>query len=212
MQWLFSSCHECPTCRRGTAHICPRQCNTGRSCPGTLQQYVVADARHIFEIPDGLAGEVAAPLLCAGLTMMGAARDLRSHGLARGDWVVILGSGGGLGHMGIQIAARAMGLRVIAVDSGSSKRSVSIESGAEVFIDFNESDVAAEVAKHTGEGAAAIMVVSDAEDAFRLSAHLARPGGTILCIGLPPDHLEIPISVGTCIRKGMMSFQFSCLA
>ncbi|KAL6854792.1 hypothetical protein ACO1O0_005919 [Amphichorda felina] len=93
-----------------------------------------------------------------------------------------------------------MGLRVIAVDSGSSKRSVSIESGAEVFIDFNESDVAAEVAKHTGEGAAAIMVVSDAEDAFRLSAHLARPGGTILCIGLPPDHLEIPISVALTIK------------
>ena len=206
VQWLYSCCHECPTCRRGSSHICPRQGNTGRSCPGTLQQYVVADSRHIFEIPEALSGELAAPLLCAGLTMMGAARDLRAHGLAQGDWVVILGSGGGLGHIGIQIAARVMGLRVIAVDKGSSKRSVSLESGAEVFVDYTESDVAAEVTKHTGEGAAGVMVVSDAEEAFRLSARLARPAGIILCIGLPPDQQEIPVSVGMCIRKGMTRF------
>lgn len=203
VRWLFSCCYECPTCQRGTMHVCPHQSNTGRTCPGTLQQYVIADARHIVEIPGGLPSEVAAPLLCAGLTMMGALGEVR-HSLVKTDWVVILGSGGGLGHIGIQLASRVLGLRVIAVDSGPTKRSLSLKSGAEVFVDYTNSDISAEVQKHTGEGAAAVIVVSDSKDAFRLSAEISRPTGTILCVGIPPNDLDIPISVSLCIRKGMM--------
>lgn len=175
--------------------------NTGRSCPGTLQQFVVADSRHLTEVPDTLTGEIAAPLLCAGLTMMGAIGQLPEDVVA-GDWLVIIGSGGGLGHIGVQIAAKAKGFKVIAVDTGASKRSISLDSGATAFVDYATQDVAVEVKNLTGEGAAAVIVVSDSEQGFRLSAHIARPLGTILLVGLPPESLEIPISVMMSIRKG----------
>jgi alcohol dehydrogenase, propanol-preferring len=201
VKWLHSSCNECSSCMAGYPNNCPKQSNTGRSCPGTLQQYVVADSRYVSTIPDGLASEVAAPLLCAGLTMIGAVEKLDPC-MRPGDWVVISGSGGGLGHIGVQIASRMRGWRVIAIDAGEVKRQTSLASGAEVFIDYEDQDVAEEVLRLTGEGAHGVIVVPGTEEAFRLAPQLARSRATIACVGLPQETLDIPISVMTCVRKG----------
>lgn len=201
VKWLYQSCRQCDSCTRGFRHNCPGQMNTGRSCPGTLQQYVVADPRYVTEIPEAVPGELAAPLLCAGLTMMGAVGELEAA-LSKGDWVVVLGSGGGLGHIGVQIAARMRGYRVIGVDTGASKRDVSIESGAEVFVDYVAEDVEAAVKRATGEGAHAVIVVPSDEEAFRAAPGLVRNRGSIVCVGLPADDLDVPIPVMTVIRKG----------
>ncbi|KAH6679984.1 chaperonin 10-like protein [Plectosphaerella plurivora] len=202
VKWLSGSCNECASCKSGFRHNCPRQVNTGRSCPGTLQQYVVADPRYVTEIPAGVAAEVAAPLLCAGLTMMGAVAAVKD-GMTKGDWVVILGSGGGLGHIGVQIASRMRDFRVIGVDAGEDKRELTLESGAEAFIDYREEDVAAKVVSLTGEGAHAVLVVPGTKDAFAIAPSLARNRATIACVGLPADDLDIPISVMTCVRKAL---------
>lgn len=203
IKWLYRSCKKCCACSQGFRHNCAKQLNTGRSCPGTLQQYVVADPDYVTAVPDDIPGEIAAPLLCAGLTMMGAIGAVQD-GLSPGDWIVILGSGGGLGHIGVQIAARMRGLKVIGVDSGSAKRRVSLDSGAEAFIDYAlQQDVAGAVTSLTGgEGAHALIVVPSSEAAFRLAPHLVRSRGIIACVGLPSDHLDIPIPVMLCIRKG----------
>ena len=55
-----------------------------------------------------------------------------------GDWIVLPGAGGGLGHLAVQYA-RAMGLRVIAVDTGADKKKLVMGLGAEKWIDFKES-------------------------------------------------------------------------
>jgi propanol-preferring alcohol dehydrogenase len=204
VKWLFRSCNECASCKAGFRHNCPRQSNTGRTCPGTLQQYVVADPRYVTEIPEGVPGEVAAPLLCAGLTMMGAMTAVESA-TTRGDWMVILGSGGGLGHIGVQIASRMRGFRVIGVDAGEEKRELSLSSGAEAYIDYRDGDVAAKVMELTGEGAHAVIVVPGTREAFEIAPSLARSRATIACVGLPKDDLEIPISVMTCVRKGELT-------
>jgi len=70
-------------------------------------------------------------MLCAGVTVYGA---LRKSGAQSGDWVALMGAGGGLGHLAVQLAAKGMGLRVIGIDSGSKKDFV-MECGAEAFID-----------------------------------------------------------------------------
>ncbi|KAJ6104032.1 hypothetical protein N7523_010352 [Penicillium sp. IBT 18751x] len=158
IKWLYNACTECSVCQRGFANNCAKQLNTSRHVPGTLQQYTIVDARFITMIPEGVSDEVAAPLLCAGLTMAGALGHLDNE-LQPGDWVVISGSGGGLGHIGVQIAARVRKLRVIAIDSGDAKRKLSLQSGAEAFIDFKTEDVAARVLELTEEGAHATVVV-----------------------------------------------------
>src|SRR5699024_6165370 len=113
---------------------------------------------------------VAAPLLCAGLTMSGALGKLTD--VPKNDWVVIFGAGGGLGHVGVQIASRLDKFRVIAVDTGNTKRELSLKCGAERFVDFESEDVEAVVKELTGEGAAAVLVVPGSEAAFALAPSL----------------------------------------
>ncbi|KLT46233.1 GroES-like protein [Cutaneotrichosporon oleaginosum] len=190
IKWLHNACGACSLCRKGRPNNCASQTNTGKHVPGTLAQYVVGAATHVSRIPEGLASEVAAPLLCAGLTMVGALNPLKE--LEKGDWVVISGSGGGLGHVGVQLAA-ARGLRVIAVDAGKSKKTLSLESGATAFIDYKTDDVASEVRRITEEGAHAAIVVPGDATAFEAAPPLVRNGGVIVCVGLPPNDYTLPI-------------------
>lgn len=176
--------------------------------PGTLQQYVIADARFLTLIPEGVTDEVAAPLLCAGLTMVGALSKLDNE-LQAGDFVVISGSGGGLGHIGVQIASRMKGLRVIAVDSGDDKRALSLESGAEVFFDYKTEDVIARVREFTGEGAHATIVVPGTKEALKMAPNLVRNMGFVVNVGLPPNDLDIPLSATLCTARGKMRM-WSC--
>jgi len=207
IKWLYNACNKCSICKRGFANNCAKQLNTSRHVPGTLQQYAVADARFVSRIPDGVPDEVAAPLLCAGLTMAGALGHLDE--LQPGDWVVISGSGGGLGHIGVQIAARVKKLRVIAVDSGDAKRKLSLESGAEAFIDFKMEDVAIRVIELTGEGAHATVVVPGTKEAFKTAPTLVRNMGHIICVGLPPNDMDLPISATLCAAR-CKAFPISC--
>ncbi|KAJ5180930.1 hypothetical protein N7492_004140 [Penicillium capsulatum] len=202
VKWLYSACGGCSVCQRGFPQNCAKQLNTSRHVPGTLQQYVVADARFISRIPTGVPAEIAAPLLCAGLTMAGALSHLEKE-LQPGDWVVISGSGGGLGHLGVQLAARVQELRVIAVDSGESKRDLSLASGAEVFIDYQHEDVPARVQEVTGEGAHATIVVPGTREAFHTAALVVRNMGHLVTVGLPRNDIELPISATICAARGL---------
>ncbi len=199
IKWLHNACGACSLCKKGRPNNCAKQTNTGKHVPGTLAQYVVAATAHVSRIPEGLASDVAAPLLCAGLTMAGALNPLKE--LEKGDWVVISGSGGGLGHVGVQLAA-ARGFRVIAVDEGASKKALSLESGAEVFIDFKTQDVEAEVKRITGEGAHAAIVVPGEAAAFEAAPPLVRNAGAIVCVGLPPNDYTLPIGASILSARG----------
>ena len=109
-------------------------------------------------IPDELESADAAPMLCAGITTYAA---LRRSGAKSGQWVVIAGAGGGLGHIGCMIASGGMALRVIGIDRGS-KEQLAKDCGVEHFIDITKHDdnsIAKEVLKITGGlGASAVIV------------------------------------------------------
>lgn len=199
IKWLHNACGKCSLCAKGRPNNCAAQTNTGKHVPGTLAQYVVGAAAHCSRIPEGLSSEVAAPLLCAGLTMVGALNPLRD--LEKGDWVAISGSGGGLGHVGVQLAV-TRGLRVLAIDTGADKRALSLESGAEVFVDYKSDDVVSEVKRITMEGAHAAIVVPGEAAAFEAAPGLVRNGGTIVCVGLPPNDFNVPIGASLLSARG----------
>lgn len=211
IKWVWSSCGSCSACQTGHINNCPNQMNSGRSVWGTLQQYIIARADYCTKIPDGLPSEVAAPLLCAGLSMAGAVSKLDA--LEKGDYVVIPGAGGGLGHMGLQIAV-AKGFKVIAVDSGDAKRDLCIGLGATAFVNFKEVDVERTVKELTGgEGAHAIVVVPGTEKAYELAPRLIRNTGTLVCVGLPRDTFHVPISPIHVANRGECAlFLFSFVA
>lgn len=201
IKWIWSTCTRCRPCQRGSFMYCPSQQNTGKQVPGCFAQYCVAPPQHLSVIPEGLASEIAAPLLCAGLTMAGAMANLQE--LRTGDTVVIQGSGGGLGHIGVQLA-KIHGYRVIAVDTGDDKRRLSLDSGADDFVDY-KGNAEEEVKRLTGgEGADACLVVPGELAAFEQAQTLVRNGGVIQVLGLPRGDLTLPISIARTSARGLV--------
>lgn len=195
--------------------MCFNQKISGYYTPGTFQQYTIGPANYVTPIPDELPSEIAAPLLCAGVTVYSA---LRKANARPGDWVVISGSGGGLGHLACQYASKGFGFRVIGIDSGS-KKDISLESGAEHFVDIEQffppksKDAPAEGAEEKkfdpaaanqamidhvkalagGLGATASIICTASNAAFAQGFEVLRFNGTLVAVGLP-EGAPIPIS------------------
>lgn len=112
-------------------------------------------------------------------------RALIDSGLKPSQWVVFPGGGGGVGIQGVQLA-KAMGMRSIVIDTGAQKRKLSLEMGAEEFIDFREvSDTAAEVKRIAG-GVGAHGVIVTAYQAYKDAVSYIgdRISAVIVCVGL----------------------------
>lgn len=195
--WIYSVCGQCYNCTAGRDNWCVNQANTGTDKPGTMQQYVVANADYLMPIPDDLSSAHAAPFLCGGVTMAGAL-SLCNDALADGDTLVISGSGGGLGHLGLQLASKLKNekaLRIIAIDTGSAKKSFSLSLGANAFIDFKTEDVIQKVMELTnGKGADAAIVVPAATEAFDQALNYLKFTGTMVCAGITQMDYRLPIS------------------
>lgn len=93
VKWVNGICGSCPACLGGHDGLCFDQRISGYYTPGTFQQYVVGPASYMTPIPKNLPSDLAAPMLCAGVTAYSA---LRKSGAKSGDWVVLLGAGGGV--------------------------------------------------------------------------------------------------------------------
>lgn len=185
--WLHSACGHCKFCLSGWETLCLEQKNSGYSVDGSFAQYALAQADYLGRIPENLSFVDAAPILCAGVTTY---KGLKETETRPGEWVVISGIGG-LGHVAIQYA-RAMGLRVAAVDLGPEKIALARKLGAEIAVDAKTQDPAAEIQKQIG-GAQGVLVTAVSTIAFKQAIGMLRRGGTCVLNGLPPG--EFPISI-----------------
>jgi len=180
---LFDTCGSCEQCRSGYETYCDKGIPTCAFVNGSFQQYLCTPARYTHRIPEGLADELAGPILCSGATCYAA---LKASGARAGNWVVIPGAGGGVGHMAVQFASKVLGLRVVAVDTGDEKKKMCLELGAEAFIDFmTTKDVFAEVRKVTGGGAHAVIVTGGTGSAYKDAQNHLRKGGVVVGVGMP---------------------------
>jgi propanol-preferring alcohol dehydrogenase len=111
---------------------------------------------------------------------------LRKTNAESGNWVVISGAGGGLGHLAVQFSAKGIGHRVIGIDH-SSKKDLVLESGAEHFIPVDGTDDMAEAVKSltNGLGAHAVVVCTANNGAYGSSLELLRFHGRVVCVGIP---------------------------
>jgi D-arabinose 1-dehydrogenase-like Zn-dependent alcohol dehydrogenase len=150
--WHGGNCFRCDPCRRGDFVNCKFLKVPGISYDGGYAAHVIAPVEALAHIPDVLRPEEAAPLMCAGITTFNA---LRHSGAGPGDLVGIQGIGG-LGHLGIQFAAKS-GYDVVAIGRGEDKQALALKLGARRYIDSGRQDVAAELNK---EGGAAVILVT----------------------------------------------------
>lgn len=147
---------------------------SGYTVDGTFQQYCIAKAAHVARIPKDVPLDAISPILCAGITVY---KGLKESGARPGQTVAIVGAGGGLGSLAQQYA-KAMGLRVIAVDAGDEKKKMCEEMGASAFVDFSKSsDVVKDVqaATEDGLGPHAVLLVAVNEKPFQQASEVCPP-------------------------------------
>jgi D-arabinose 1-dehydrogenase-like Zn-dependent alcohol dehydrogenase len=183
--WHGGHCGYCDRCRRGdflTCQVAPLI--PGILYDGGYEDFMIVPAAVLALIPDALTFAEAAPLMCAGVTTFNA---LRHSGARAGDVVAILGIGG-LGHLGVQFAAK-MGYHTVAIARGSDKAALAKELGAHVYIDSSSQDVAAELLKLGG----AKVVLATATNGKAMSATIGGLGvdGKLLVVGAPSDPIEV---------------------
>nr|BAN45670.1 alcohol dehydrogenase [Cyberlindnera jadinii] len=182
IKWLNGSCMSCEFCEKSFEANCPKADLSGYTHDGSFQQYATADAVQAAHIPKGTDLAEVAPILCAGVTVY---KALKTADLEPGQWVAISGAGGGLGTLAIQYA-KAMGLRVLAIDGGEDKGTLCKELGAEVFVDFTKSkDIVSDIQAATNGGPHGVINVSVSEKAIEQSTEYVRTCGTVVLVGLP---------------------------
>src|SRR6516164_4615689 len=136
--WHGGNCGYCDSCRRGEFFACQVALQvTGASFDGGYADFMVAPAIALASVPDELSPVDAAPMMCAGVTTF---NPLRSSGARAGDVVAVLGIGG-LGHLGVQYAAK-MGFVTVAIARGQDKAPLAKQLGAHHYIDSASQNVA----------------------------------------------------------------------
>lgn len=175
--WFSGACGYCRECRRGNAFACENVHGaTGVTRDGGYATHMLALASGLARVSEGLDAVESAPLLCAGVTTFNA---LRHCGAGPGDVVAIQGVGG-LGHLGIQFAAR-LGFRTVAVNRGRDKEQLARSLGATEYIDSAGSDPA--VALQALGGARAILTTVTQAEAMEAVVAGLGVNGTLMIIG-----------------------------
>lgn len=175
-------CGDCEDCKSADTQYCSyRGGGFGIQVDGAFAEYALVDSRNSCRIPDDLGFIPAAPLACAGLTIW---RGLKQTGVREGEWVGIVGSGGGLGHLGVGFA-KALGFNVVGVDARDEGLALTKEAGADLVLDarLGTENVVKEVHNATiGKGVAAAINVSDATSAAGLACAITAKHGRMIQI------------------------------
>lgn len=178
----YHTCGTCADCRGPDSQYCPRkEASLGVTTHGFFAEYARIDSRTAAVLPDTVSFETAAPLACAGCTIY---RGVVLSGVKPGEWLAMTGSGGGLGHLGVQFA-KALGLNVIGIDARDEGLELTRTSGADIVIDarLGYDKVVEQVHSVTAsEGATATLNVSDAKDAMKTACAVTRMHGTVIQI------------------------------
>jgi uncharacterized zinc-type alcohol dehydrogenase-like protein len=189
---LVDSCRDCDNCKEGLEQYCVNGATFSYGSPerdgsgithGGYSQSIVTHEDFVLHIPENLPLDGAAPLLCAGITTYS---PLRHWKVGKGTRVGILGLGG-LGHMGVKIAA-AMGAEVTMLSHTASKEKDAKRLGAHQFVLTSDE---AQTKKVTGYFDFILDTVS-AEHDYNFYLGLLRTNGVMVCVGVPPSPAQIP--------------------
>jgi uncharacterized zinc-type alcohol dehydrogenase-like protein len=180
--WQSNSCGMCEWCTQGLENLCASSEATCVHRHGGYADSVRVNARFAIPIPDALASEQAAPLLCGGVTVYS---PLRTHGVNPSSRVGVVGIGG-LGHMALQFA-KVFGAEVTAFSTSAVKEEEARALGAHNFVNTQDSKSMREVAGAFDF----ILTTINADQDWMAYVQALRPTGTLCFVGVPPS----PISV-----------------
>ena len=185
--WFGGNCGYCEWCRRGDLINCQNMEIPGVTVDGGYADYVLVRASAMAAMPDDLADAEAGPLLCAGITTYNA---LRRSGGTTDQRVAVLGVGG-LGHLGVQFAAK-MGFETVAIARGQDKEELARRLGAHHYIDSTAGDPGQALAE-LGGADVVLSTVTSADAIGPVFAGL-RPRGRLVVLGASMDPVPVPVA------------------
>ncbi|MFJ9740305.1 NAD(P)-dependent alcohol dehydrogenase [Streptomyces sp. NPDC101166] len=188
---MVDSCRECENCKAGLEQYC-----TGGGMVGTYNsvgkdgeptyggysQKIVVDENYVVRVPDGLALDVAAPLLCAGITTYS---PLKHWNAGPGKKVAVLGMGG-LGHMGVKIA-HALGAEVTVLSQSLRKQDDGLRLGADHYYATSDPETFKKLAGTFD------VILSTVSAPLNLDAYLSllRTDGAFVNVGAPEEPVAL---------------------
>jgi alcohol dehydrogenase (NADP+) len=189
---MVDSCRECVNCRAGNEQYCLKGMTgtynsvgkDGRSTDGGYSTHIVVDENYVLRIPEGLELDVAAPLLCAGITLYS---PLKHWGAGPGKRVAIVGMGG-LGHMGVKIA-HALGAEVTVLSQSLSKQDDGRRFGADHYYATSDKATFEQLAESFD------LIINTVSAPLPMGRYLSLLAldGAIVNVGAPPEPLEVPV-------------------
>lgn len=187
--WHGGHCGYCNSCRRGDFVTCQTAPQVpGISYDGGYADYMIAPVGALALIPDELSAVEAGPLMCAGVTTY---NSLRNSGARPGDVVAILGVGG-LGHLGVQFAAK-MGFKTIAIARGKDKEALARQLGAVHYLDSKTQNVTEELVK-LGGAKVILATVTNGKAMTDVLGGLSI-NGKLVVLGAAHEPLEVSTSL-----------------
>ncbi|MEU4108902.1 NAD(P)-dependent alcohol dehydrogenase [Streptomyces sp. NPDC027717] len=190
---MVDSCRECDNCKAGLEQYCTgggpvltynALDKKGEPTYGGYSENVVVDEDFVVRVPDGLGLDVAAPLLCAGITTYS---PLAHWGIGPGKKVAVVGLGG-LGHVGVKIA-HALGAEVTVLSQSLRKKDDGLRLGADHYYATSDPKTFEELA---GTFDLILNTVSAPLD-FAEYVSLLRTDGTMVNVGLPEEPVQITL-------------------
>ena len=187
---MVDSCRECENCRAGLEQYCLKGNvgtynaldKNGEPTYGGYAQKIVVDEAFTLRIPDGLSLDVAAPLLCAGITTYS---PLRHWNAGPGKKVAVIGLGG-LGHMAVKIA-HAMGAEVTVLSQSLRKKDDGLKLGADHYHATSDPETFKEL---RGTFDLIVSTVSAPMD-FGALLSLLRTDGALVNVGAPEEPISL---------------------
>jgi uncharacterized zinc-type alcohol dehydrogenase-like protein len=187
---MVDSCGECTACNAGEEQFCENGTTytynsidfDGTVTKGGYSTHIVVREEFVVGIPEGISLDVAAPLLCAGITLYS---PLNRWNAGPGKKVAILGLGG-LGHVGVKLA-RAMGAEVSVLSHSAGKEADAKELGAHHFHDTSDPENFKRLAGHFD------LIVNTVSAPINMDAYLSLLGlnGALVNVGAPPEPLSV---------------------
>ena len=183
VSWHQSGCGRCKYCQEGRTQFCLNGTRTWVENGGGNSELMLAEASGCTLLPDGLSFEAAAPLFCAGFTVMSGYRNASPR---TGERVAIIGIGG-LGHLALQVA-KALGHDTIAITSSEGKRAEAKALGADEVLVI-KSDAGKELASMGG----ADIVLSTSNSMQQNSQVLSglRPQGRLVSMAVGAEPIQV---------------------